>query len=147
MQKYINGSVARPLRTTTTKSKPRKCEPKLTKAELRQIEIERKFQKISAVAFVGFVSLIFFFSCDYISTLSESQKLSDEVAQLASELNTMTAANDELEADVKASVDYDEIFRVATEELGMGYPDRSQVITYDSGESEWVKQYKDIPEK
>lgn len=147
MQKYINGSVARPLRTTTTKSKPRKREPKLTKAELRQIELERKFQKISAIAFVGFVSLIFFFSCSYISTLSESQKLNDAVAQLTAELNTMVAANDELEADIKASVDYDEIFRVATEELGMNYPDRSQVITYDSGESEWVKQYKDIPEK
>ena len=147
MQKYINGSTARPLRTTTTKPKPRKHETKLTKTELRQIELERKFQRISAIAFVGFVCLMFFFSYSYLSILSESQTLSDEVVQLTSELNTITVSNDELEADIKSSIDYDEVFRVATEELGMKYPDRSQVITYDSSESEWVKQYKDIPEK
>jgi hypothetical protein len=32
-------------------------------------------------------------------------------------------------------------------ELGMIYPDRNQVITYDSTISEYVKQYKDIPQK
>lgn len=147
MQKYINGSTARPLRTTTPKPKPRKHKTKLTKAELRQIESERKFQRITAIAFVGFICLMFFFSYSYLSILFESQKLSDKVVQLTSELNSITVSNDELEADIKSSIDYDELFRVATEELGMKYPNRSQVITYDSGESEWVKQYKDIPEK
>ena len=32
----------------------------------------------------------------------------------------------------------------AVNELGMVYPNRSQVINYDSKESEYVKQYKDI---
>ena len=32
----------------------------------------------------------------------------------------------------------------AVNELGMVYPSRSQVIGYDSKESEYVKQYKDI---
>ena len=30
-------------------------------------------------------------------------------------------------------------------ELGMVYPERDQVITYDAGVSEYVKQYHDIP--
>ena len=33
----------------------------------------------------------------------------------------------------------------AVNELGMVYPERDQVITYDAGVSEYVKQYHDIP--
>jgi len=42
------------------------------------------------------------------------------------------------------SVNLDEIREKAMNELGMVYPSRSQVIGYDSKESEYVKQYKDI---
>ena len=45
---------------------------------------------------------------------------------------------------VMDSVNLDEIREKAMNELGMVYPSRSQVIGYDSKESEYVKQYKDI---
>ena len=38
-----------------------------------------------------------------------------------------------------------EIRRIAMEELGMVYPKRSQIVEYDAAESEYVKQYKNIP--
>jgi hypothetical protein len=36
---------------------------------------------------------------------------------------------------------------VATNELGMVSPQNNQVITYDSNLSDYVRQYKDIPEE
>ena len=41
--------------------------------------------------------------------------------------------------------DYEQIYNTAVNELGMVYPERDQVITYDAGVSEYVKQYHDIP--
>ena len=36
------------------------------------------------------------------------------------------------------------IYKVATEELGMVYPSCSQIVSYDSEDSEYVVQYKDV---
>ena len=59
---------------------------------------------------------------------------------------TLKENNDVLESDINASIDYDAIYDTAVNELGMVYPEKKQVITYDSKESEYVKQYKDVPE-
>ena len=40
----------------------------------------------------------------------------------------------------------DAIYDTAVNDLGMIYPGKGQVITYDSKESEYVKQFKDVPE-
>ena len=71
---------------------------------------------------------------------------SDVIAELKSELSTLKENNDVLESDINASIDYDAIYDTAVNELGMVYPEKKQVITYDSKESEYVKQYKDVPE-
>ena len=54
--------------------------------------------------------------------------------------------NVQAEADINASIDYDAIYDTAVNDLGMIYPGKGQVITYDSKESEYVKQFKDVPE-
>ena len=56
-----------------------------------------------------------------------------------------TVAIDELELEINAGIDYEQIYNTAVNELGMVYPERDQVITYDAGVSEYVKQYHDIP--
>ena len=54
--------------------------------------------------------------------------------------------NDALESDINASIDYNALYDTAVNELGMVYPGKDQVITYNSKESEYVKQYKDVPD-
>ena len=70
---------------------------------------------------------------------------STAVTRLQSELNELTNSNDELELEINAGIDYEQIYNTAVNELGMVYPERDQVITYDAGVSEYVKQYHDIP--
>jgi len=52
--------------------------------------------------------------------------------------------NDALEARIDASINLDEVYRVATEELGMVYANKNQVLEYDRIESEYVRQNEDI---
>ena len=52
--------------------------------------------------------------------------------------------NDALEARIDASINLDDIYRVATEELGMVYADKNQVVTYDKTPTEYVRQNENI---
>jgi hypothetical protein len=45
------------------------------------------------------------------------------------------------------SSDLDYVYKVATEELGMVYANKNQVRLYNKTESEYVRQYEDIPER
>ena len=61
-------------------------------------------------------------------------------------LEQYIADNDALESRIDASIDLDEIYRVATEELGMVYANKNQVLTYDKTPTEYVRQNDDITE-
>ena len=61
-------------------------------------------------------------------------------------LEQYVADNDALESRIDASIDLDEIYRVATEELGMVYANKNQVLTYDKTPTEYVRQNDDITE-
>lgn len=54
--------------------------------------------------------------------------------------------NDALQSRIDASIDLDEIYRVATEELGMVYANKDQVISYEKAPTEYVRQYDNITE-
>jgi len=52
--------------------------------------------------------------------------------------------NDALESRIEASINLDEIYKVATQEMGMVYANKDQVITYDKTPTEYVRQNEDI---
>lgn len=88
---------------------------------------------------------IFAICLQYLNVQSQVKTNSTAVTKLQSELNELTNSNDELELEINAGIDYEQIYNTAVNELGMVYPERDQVITYDAGVSEYVKQYHDIP--
>lgn len=61
------------------------------------------------------------------------------------ELEKLKAENDALEMSINTSVDLDHVYKVATEELGMIYANKDQILHYDKTESEYVRQNEDIP--
>ena len=56
-------------------------------------------------------------------------------------------SNNAIEDGVRIYTDLDYVYRVATKDLGMVYPTEEQVIRYNRTESEYVRQYEDIPEE
>ncbi len=149
---YVSGSAARKLSAAQAApqvERRRRVETEEEKRErlLREQKIRRAnhMNFLYTVAVIGVVVLIFTVCCQYLQSQATAKANAAEVARLQSELTELTIANDELEVRVNAGIDYDAIYNTAVKELGMVHPKKSQVITFDAGESEYVKQYAQIP--
>ena len=94
---------------------------------------------MAATMVVIFITLV-----KYISLNIEISHKAKEITELRKELTTAIMENDNMEMSINSSIDYDYIYQVATEELGMVYASQSQIVTYDHKDSEYVVQYKDV---
>ncbi len=83
--------------------------------------------------------------CSYISVQSGISATMRSIEKQEQELENLKNENDALQTSINTNIDLDHIYEVATKELGMVYADRSQVIHYKKTESEYVRQYEDIP--
>lgn len=68
------------------------------------------------------------------------------IAKLESTLNVMTMDNDEVYNRILASVNLEEIRQIATKELGMKYASEGQIVKITGEDSDYVRQYRDLPE-
>ncbi len=69
----------------------------------------------------------------------------NHIEELESRLENLKSENDALQTRIDTYVDLDHVYKVATEELGMVYANKNQILLYDKTESEYVRQYEDIP--
>ena len=69
------------------------------------------------------------------------------IESLEESIEKLKGDNDALLTRINTSVDLDYVYKVATEELGMVYANKDQVRLYNKTESEYVRQYEDIPER
>ena len=83
----------------------------------------------------------------YLQLQSSITARLDHIEYLEERIETLKADNDALETRINTSVDLDYVYKVATEELGMVYANKNQVRLYNKTESEYVRQYEDIPER
>ncbi|MCF0142404.1 MAG: hypothetical protein HUJ75_03395 [Parasporobacterium sp.] len=81
-----------------------------------------------------------------ILTLSvQNNQLNRDINSLEAQIEELSARNDSKEYDMNSSVDLNEVIKIATEELGMQRANPSQIRTYSSSSSEYVKQIAEIP--
>lgn len=67
------------------------------------------------------------------------------IVTLQNQLDAMRLSNNAIEGSIAIYTDLDYIYKIATEEMNMIYPSEDQVIRFDRTESEYVRQYEDIP--
>lgn len=67
------------------------------------------------------------------------------IEEKEAKLENLKTENDALQTNINTSVDLDHIYKVATEELGMVYANKNQILQYNKTESEYVRQNEDIP--
>jgi len=60
------------------------------------------------------------------------------------EIAILNIENEALSANIEAHVNLEAIYRVATEELGMVYPNEEQIILYDRVENGYVRRNAEI---
>ncbi|SFG26507.1 hypothetical protein [Oribacterium sp. WCC10] len=81
----------------------------------------------------------------YIRLQTQINTRISSIELMKQQLDKLQSSNAALQNSIDTSLDLDNIYRVATQELGMVYADDNQTITYDKTESEYVRQYEDIP--
>jgi cell division protein FtsL len=143
---YVQGSAVR-------KAMPAEQErPKLRKVTenegyARHLNNRARQRANAAYTCVMIAALIVVFAVcvRYLALQSEVSEKADILSDLEQTYNKLKSDNDYMEVYIDSNIDYDHILDVAVNELGMVYAKSSQVVSYESEDIEYVKQYAQIP--
>lgn len=146
---YQYGSAVRKLEVAAPEVRPynperREEQEQERRARRREIRRNNRVNLIYTTVLALCATAVFAVCYQYLNLQADIKANSAAVVELQNQLNSLKAENNSHEAEINAGIDYNAIYDTAVNELGMVYPNRSQVINYDSKESEYVKQYKDI---
>ncbi len=144
---YQYGSAVRKLQSVPeihTYEHERRIEEQERRQRRREIRRNNRVNLVYTTVLAICATAVFAICYQYLNIQSDIKTNSTAVVELQNQLNSLKAENNSHESEINAGIDYNAIYDTAVNELGMVYPSRSQVIGYDSKESEYVKQYKDI---
>lgn len=126
-------------------------EPQVQEEE--NVRVKERRQPLKRVDFTTLLVLCLVlgavgYACySYLSVQSEITALKSEIAEVEQQIIILKNENAERLLEAETNVDLKKVYRIATKELGMVHPKKDQVITYQSKQSDAVKQYGNIPEK
>ncbi len=154
------GTAARKVRTVTI---PEEAEERIVYSKARRDRIERDYRlknpqrknkarilthnmTISHMIVVLIcISALAYSISKYLNVRSQIQGQQYAIMQLNRKLNDAKLKNEEEYDRIMGSIDIEDIKAVAMNELGMKYPDTSQIVEFKSDNDDYVRQYKDIP--
>lgn len=98
------------------------------------------------VLFLTAAAIVTVFMCvNYLQLQAKGTKLQKEVTALETQLDAAILENDSDYNRIMTNIDLEHIKDVAMNDLGMVYAKKSQIITYESQNGDYVRQYSDIP--
>lgn len=83
----------------------------------------------------------------YVKLTATVTKGTKEISALQTQLSTIKEANNAKEGSVVDSVNMEDVRNKAINELGMVYANEGQIVEYGNPTENYVKQYKQVPEK
>ena len=150
---YMYGSEAPQRRADVPVRVPRRkngnvSQERQRQAQDRRIEENRaRATRVGGVLIAAAIGVMLFTCTNYVSLINAKSTNAGKISTLQAQLEELKIENDQKELSIDTSIDYEYIYNVAVEELGMVYASEDQIINYKSGESEYVMQFKDIPER
>jgi len=117
----------------------------------RRRQVQSQPKALSGINFVSLLVLIVaisvtvFMCYEYLTIQTQVSDLNKQVVSENLELTKLTKENDAALDKFDKAIDLDKIYKIAVEEYGMVYPNKNTVITYDSSDDSYVRQYEDIP--
>lgn len=145
---YVDGNTVREERYYTTELRPERD----VREEYRHSHRVRRNQEkalymdgpyVVALTIAAIVTL--FLCVNYLHVQASITARMNHIEELELTLEHLKSENDALQTRIDTYVDLDHVYKVATEELGMVYANKNQILLYDKTESEYVRQYEDIP--
>lgn len=145
---YTEGTAARVLEPAYEPVHKRKSQ-KAAKKQAKYMEAKRiacvSLNLPLTLLLVAAVAISVVVGYKYLCLKSSLDVHMNNIKTMESQLDTMRTENDALEKSIDTSVDLNEVYNIATTKLGMVRVDQNNIIQYDKTESEYVKQYEDIP--
>ena len=92
------------------------------------------------------ISVTVFVCFEYLSLQTDVTHLSKVVETNQKKLTALTKENDATMDKMNAAVDLDKIYQTAVEDYGMVYPNKNTIISFESSDDSFVRQYEDIPQ-
>ena len=141
---YVYGNTARNIDVR------RAIEEAPTGEPLRTLRGERKKAHkmhvgfLYALVLIAAITITGYGLISYLRLQSEITTLANNVSVHETQLNNLTLANEDEYSKMVNAVDFDEIRRVAIEELGMVYASEDQIISYTRENSDYVRQMNDL---
>ena len=142
-QRAIEGNTARKVQTLEYPSRERQPE----RRERRHAEKSNvQYVNVLYMIFLAAASCMVLWSCvNYLQLQAETTSRVKHIASLETELEDLRKENNDNYTRIMTSVDLDHIRYVAINELGMVYAEPNQVILYDGGTDDYVRQNGSIP--
>lgn len=142
---YVDGTAVRKLEYAPAGRPERKQNPKTSLATKKNRE--RALQmNLGYVLFLTAAAIVTVFMCvNYLQLQAKGTKLQKEVTALETQLDAAILENDSDYNRIMTNIDLEHIKDVAMNDLGMVYAKKSQIITYESQNGDYVRQYTDIP--
>ncbi len=156
-QEYIHGNTVRKLAPAQEPGRHPKREPHREPQRRQRQHVDygtlRRNQEKALQVDLPYVVMLVIASCftlyicvNYLHIQADINARMNNIKVLEQTIETLKSENDAAETRINASVDLEHVYRVATEELGMVYAGKDQVILYNKTESEYVRQNEDIPQ-
>lgn len=145
--KYISGNTARQLQAVPERERQEKQKKELSQSAKKNrekaLQMNMGYLLFLAAATVAVVIVCF----NYLKLNADISATNANIAELTSSIDTITAQNDALDYSINSFTDINHIIKVAVEELGMVQANKEQVSYYKSSESEFMKQFTEVPEE
>ncbi len=142
---YVDGTAVRKFQTAPADKKQIKRKPSVSPAAKRNRE-RALSMNFGYVTFLTAAAVISVLMCvNFLQLQAKGTKLQKEVTSLETQLNSAILENDSDYNRIMTNVDMEHVKDVAMNELGMVYAKKSQIVTYEMEDNDYVRQYSEIP--
>lgn len=142
---YVEGNTVRKIRTV---ERPYERHQPGRQVQHHAQPVKVQYTTVLYMIFLVGAACMVLWSCvNYLQLQAEMTSRVKNIAALETQLEDMRKENDDNYTRIMTSVDLDYIKDVAINELGMVYAQPDQVILYDGGTRDYVRQNGEIPKE
>ncbi|MDO4489051.1 MAG: cell division protein FtsL [Eubacteriales bacterium] len=124
----------------------RQRERERREAEARKIARARSITLPMFAIIIAAIGVSVFFGFKYLTLRNSVDTHLASIRNLETNLERIRTENDALEQSIDTSVDLTYVYSVAVNKLGMVHAGQENIIEFEKTESEYVRQYEQIPE-
>ncbi len=142
---YIDGTAVRKIEAVPERTPERRQTPS-TSAKTKENRERALSMNLGYVLFLTAAAVVTVFMCvNFLQLQAKGTRLQKQVTALETQLDAAILENDSDYNRIMTSVDLEYVKDVAMNELGMVYAKKSQYVTYEAQNGDYVRKYTDIP--